>query len=219
MSISAVSTSSVSTASSTSSSSSTSALDTTDFLQLLVTELQNQNPLDPTDTSTFMSQLMSYASYDQQTSMNTQLGSLVSSMDTLLAANAVGYIGTSVETYGDTTSLQNGQANWGYSLDSTASNVSITVKDADGNAVYQTTGDTSAGEHSFTWDGTTSSGSKLTDGTYTIEISATDSSGTSVYGSTTVTGTVTGVDSSSGTTMLKIGDAELALSDLISVSA
>jgi flagellar basal-body rod modification protein FlgD len=166
-----------------------------------------------------MSQLMSYASYDQQTSMNTQLGSLVSSMDTLLAANAVGYIGTSVETYGDTTSLQNGQANWGYSLDSAASNVSITVKDADGSAVYQTTGDTSAGNHSFTWDGTTSSGSKLTDGTYTIEISATDSSGTSVYGSTTVIGTVTGVDSSSGTTMLKIGDAELALSDLISVSA
>jgi flagellar basal-body rod modification protein FlgD len=218
MSVSAVSTSSLYSATSSSSSSSSSSLDTTQFLQLLVTELQNQNPLDPTDTTSFMSQMMSYASYNEQVSMNSTLSTLASQMNSLLANSVVGYVGHTVEAYGDTTTMQDGQANWGYSLNADAASVTIKVKDESGNVVYQTNGDTSAGKHSFTWDGTTSSGAKLTSGTYSIEVSATDSSGSSVYGYTTVTGTVTGVDSSSGTNMLKIGGAEVAFDDVISVA-
>lgn len=219
MSVSAIAGSAVNASSASSSSSSANSLDTTQFLGLLVTELENQNPLDPTDTSQFMGQMMSYASYSQQVSMNTTLSSVLSSMNSMLASNAVGFVGRTVEAYGDTTTLQNGQANWGYSLNSAASNVSITVKDADGNAVYQTSGDTSSGKHTFTWDGTTTGGGKAPDGAYTIEISATDSGGASVYGNTTVSGEVTGVDSTSGTNMLMLGDAEVAFDDVIKVTA
>ena len=221
MSISAVSSSAYASTGTASTSSSSSTLDTNAFLGLLVAELQNQNPLDPTDTSSFMGQMMSYASYNQQVSMNEQLTSLATSMNSLLSSNAIGFVGHTVEAYGDTTSMQNGQASWGYSLNAAASNVTITVKDADGNSVYSTKGDTSSGSHSFTWDGTTSSGSKLTDGTYSIEVSATDSSGASVYGYTTVSGVVTGVDSTSGTNMLTLGDgdAEVAFDDVIKVTA
>jgi flagellar basal-body rod modification protein FlgD len=219
MSVSAVSSSAYSSQGTASSSSSTSTLDTNAFLGLLVAELQNQNPLDPTDTSSFMGQMMSYASYNQQVSMNDQLTSLTTSMNSLLSSNAIGYVGRNVEAYGDTASLQNGQATWGYTLNAAATDVTITVKDAQGNSVYTTTGDTSSGSHSFSWDGTTDSGTKLTDGNYSIEVSAKDSSGASVYGYTTVTGTVTGVDSTSGTSMLMIGNAEVALDDVIKVTA
>jgi flagellar basal-body rod modification protein FlgD len=218
MSVSAITSNSAFGSSAASSSSSTSSLDTTQFLSLLVTELQNQNPLDPTDTSEFMGQMMSYASYNQQVDMNNTLTSVLSSMNSMLASNAVGFVGRNVEAYGDTAMLQNGQASWGYSLNSSATNVTLTVKDADGNTVYQTAGDTSSGKHTFTWDGTTSSGSKAPDGAYTVEVSATDSSGSSVYGYTTVSGTVTGVDSTSGTNMLMIGDAEVAFDDVIKVT-
>lgn len=79
----ATSTAAASSTTSTSSTSSSSDLDTSDFLQLLVEEIQNQNPLDPTDTSEFMGQMMSYASYSQQTEMNSTLLSIQESLTSL----------------------------------------------------------------------------------------------------------------------------------------
>ncbi|WNJ90954.1 flagellar hook capping FlgD N-terminal domain-containing protein [Bosea sp. 685] len=84
MSVSSVS-SAASTASttSTSSSSSSSALTETDFMQLIVSQLQNQDPSNPTSASDMNSQMMSYASYSQQVAMNDTLSSLSESMTTL----------------------------------------------------------------------------------------------------------------------------------------
>jgi flagellar basal-body rod modification protein FlgD len=164
-----------------------------------------------------MNQLVSYASYDQQQTMNSNLSQLVSSMNGLISANGIGYIGQTVEAKGDTTTLQNGSATWGYSLSGTAQSVNITVKDQSGNTVYSTTGDTSSGSHTFTWDGTTNSGGTADDGDYTISVDATNASGSSVLNYTTVIGEVTGVDSTSGTTQLIIGDTTVDLSNVINV--
>jgi flagellar basal-body rod modification protein FlgD len=199
-------------------SSSSSSISTTDFLQLLVTELENQNPLDPTDTSDFMSQMMSYANYSQQQDLNTQLSSMLSSFNSLLSTSAVGYLGHTVEAKGDTTTLTNGQATWGYSLNSAASSVTITIKDSSGATVWSGDGETEAGTHSFSWNGVTSDGTQLADGgDYTIEITATDAAGKSVYGYTTIAGTVTGIDSSSGTTTLKVGNTSVTFDDVVGV--
>jgi flagellar basal-body rod modification protein FlgD len=166
-----------------------------------------------------MNQLVSYASYDQQQTMNTNLSSLVSSMNTMLASNGIGYIGKTVEAKGDTTTLQNGQATWGYSLTSDASNVAITVKDQSGNTVWTGSGETSSGAHTFTWDGTTSSGTKLTSGDYTIQVTAANASGSSVLGYTTIVGQVTGLDSSSGSTLLTVGDTTVAMDTVIGIKS
>ena len=217
--MSSVSALSSATSTTTATSSVSSALSSTDFLQLLCVQLQNQNPLDPTDSDEFMSELVSYASLDQQSEMNEQLGDLVTAVNSLLSANALGYVGRTVEAEGDTATLTSGSASWGYSLDSTAASTTITVKDSSGATVYSTTGETSAGDHTFTWDGTTNSGSLLTSGDYTISVSATGSSGSSVDVTTSVIGEVTGVDSSSGTPMLQIGNQSFALSDVLSIKA
>lgn len=210
-------TSSSSSSTSSTSSSTSSSLSTNDFLQLIVAQLQNQNPLDPTDTTEFMNQLVSYASYDEQQTMNSNLETLVSSMNSLLSSNGLGYIGQTVEAIGDTTTLSDGSATWGYSLSSDAQDVTITVKDQDGNTVYTGSGDTSSGSHTFTWDGTTNSGGTAADGDYTISVSATDSSGSSVLNYTTVIGTVTGVDNTSGTPQLVVGDTTIDLSNVLSI--
>lgn len=221
MTVSSVSTATTTTAStsSSSSSSSSSALSTEDFLQLIVTQLQNQNPLDPTDTTEFMNQLVSYASYTTQQEMNTSINSLVTSMNSMLASNGIGYIGQTVEAKGDTTTLQDGKATWGYSLSSDASSVTVTVKDEDGNTVYTADGETDAGSHTFTWDGTTNSGGTAEDGNYTISVSATNASGSSVLDYTTVIGKVTGIDSTSGTTKLLVGDTTVDLTSVISIKS
>jgi flagellar basal-body rod modification protein FlgD len=208
---------SLASSSSSNSSSTSSTLSTDDFLQLLVTQLENQNPLDPENTTDFMNQLVSYASYSQQESTNNSMSQLVSSMNSLLASNGIGYIGQTIEAKGDTTTLQDGQATWGYSLTSDAQNVSISVQDQDGNTVWTGSGETSEGSHTFTWDGTTSSGSTAPDGDYTISVSATNSDGTSVLDYTSVIGTVTGVDSSSGTPQLIVGDTTVDLSNVINI--
>jgi flagellar basal-body rod modification protein FlgD len=78
------STTSAATTTATSSSSGTLALGTTDFLQLLMTQLTNQNPLDPTDPTEFTSQLATYSGLEQQINMNTTLSTMSDNMSSLL---------------------------------------------------------------------------------------------------------------------------------------
>jgi len=222
MSVVATTASSVASAATSSSSSSTtsSALTSSDFLNLLVSELQNQNPLEPTNSTDFINQLTSYANFDQQQTLNTNLNALATSFNSLLTLNSSNYIGHTVEAKGDTATLENGQVAFGYSLNSAASSVTLTVNDSSGNAVWTGSGTTTAGSNSFTWDGKTADGTQLSDGgQYTLSVSAKDSSGNSVYGYTTVSGTVTAVDSSSGTTMLTIGKTSVSTSSIIGVTS
>jgi flagellar basal-body rod modification protein FlgD len=68
----------------TSSSSGTLALGTTDFLKLLMTQLQNQNPLDPQDPTEFTNQLATYSGLEQQINMNDTLTTMSDSLSSLL---------------------------------------------------------------------------------------------------------------------------------------
>jgi flagellar basal-body rod modification protein FlgD len=214
------STTAATTATTSLSSSSSSTLSSSDFLTLLVTELQNQNPLDPTSTTDFTSQLMSYANFEQQTSLNSNLSSLSTSFNSLLTLNSSNYIGQTVTAKADSATLENGSISFGYSLNSAAKNVTLTVSDSSGNTVWTGSGTTTAGSNSFTWDGTTTKGTQLSDGgSYSLSVTATDSSGSSVYGYTTVSGKVTAVDNSSGTTMLKIGNTSVAASSIVGVTS
>jgi len=216
-------TSSASTATTTSSSSSTSSnstLTSSDFLSLLVSELQNQNPLDATSTTDLVNQLTSYANFTSQQSINTNLNSLASSFSSLVTLNSVNYIGHTVEAKTDTSTLSNGSATFGYSLSSTASDVSISVKDSSGNTVWTGTGTGNAGSNSFTWDGKDSSGKQLSDGgQYTISVTATSSSGNSVLNYTTVTGTVTGIDTSTATPSLTVNGVSVSAANIIGVTS
>lgn len=216
-------TSSASTATTTTSSSSTSSnstLTSSDFLSLLVSELQNQNPLEATSTTDLVNQLTSYANFTSQQSINSNLNSLASSFSSLVTLNSVNYIGHTVEAKTDTSTLSNGSATFGYSLSSAASDVSISVKDSSGNTVWTGTGSGNAGSNSFTWDGKDSSGTQLSDGgQYTIAVAATNSSGNSVLNYTTVTGTVTGIDTSTSTPSLTVNGVSVSAANIIGVTS
>jgi flagellar basal-body rod modification protein FlgD len=216
----AASVASTATTSAATSSAATSTLTSSDFMRLLVNELQNQNPLDPTNTTDFVNQLASYATFDQQQTLNTNLSSLATSFNSLLTLNSSNYIGHTVEAKADSATLQSGQIAFGYSLDSAAKSVTLTVSDSSGNVVWTGSGTTTAGSNSFTWDGKTTDGTQLADGgQYSLSVTATDSSGAAVSGYTTVSGKVTGIDSSSGTAMLLIGKTAVAASSIVGVTS
>lgn len=187
------------------------------FLQLLTTQLQTQNPLDPMDSTEFTSQLATYAALEQQISTNDKLDEVISGLDSLSLSSGVGYLGYSIEADTDTLSVSDDgsvDANWKYSLGSDASKTTLTVVDSDGNTVWTGTGETSSGSHSFTWDGTDTSGNAVEAGDYTLQVSATTSSGTAITSSISIAGTVTAVDSSSGSAVLELGDTQVDLADV-----
>lgn len=209
-------TSSTSTTSSATASSATTAYNT--FLSLLTTQLQHQDPLNPTETDTFTSQLIQLSSVEQQLKINETLTSMSSDLTAITAANGLGYIGKTITASGSTVPLQDGSADWNYTLGSTAYSVKLSVVNSDGTTVYSTTGDTASGSHSFSWDGKTTSGTAAPAGDYTLKVEAYDTAGKAVTTSTEISGVVTGVDNSSGSTVLKIGDIEVALSKVTSLT-
>ncbi len=195
-------------------------MSSTDFLKLLVSELQNQDPLNTTSVTDFVNQMTSYATFTEQSATNTSMSSLASSFSSLVTLNSVNYIGHTVEAKSDTATLSNGSATYGYSLSSVASNVSISIKDSSGNTVWTGTGTGNAGSNSFTWDGKDSSGNQLSDGgQYTISVSATNAAGTSVLNYTTITGTVTGIDTSTSTPSLTVSGASVSAANIIGVTS
>ncbi|AXS41582.1 FlgD immunoglobulin-like domain containing protein [Breoghania sp. L-A4] len=206
----------------TTSSTSTSSLGLTsnDFLTLMLEQIQNQNPLDPTDTDSYMEQLVSYGSYDTLNSINDQITSLTTSMESMISNTGLGYVGKTVEANGNTNTLTDGSATYGYSLDEDASSVSISILDESGATVWTGSGETEAGSHSFVWDGTTTDGTQLEDGgNYTIAVEALDANGDSITGSTTVTGVVTGIDVENDESVLTLGDSTISIDDVISIKA
>ncbi|WP_316188952.1 flagellar hook assembly protein FlgD [Bradyrhizobium sp. SZCCHNS1054] len=220
MTVSATSSTTSNSSTSSSSSSSSTAMSSTDFLKLLVSELQNQDPLNTTSVTDFVNQMTSYATFTEQSATNTSMSSLASSFSSLVTLNSVNYIGHTVEAKSDTATLSNGSATYGYSLSSVASNVSISIKDSSGNTVWTGTGTGNAGSNSFTWDGKDSSGNQLSDGgQYTISVSATNAAGTSVLNYTTITGTVTGIDTSTSTPSLTVSGASVSAANIIGVTS
>lgn len=212
-------TSSTSTSTTTATATSTASAAYTTFLSLLTTQLQNQDPLNPTNTDTFTSEMIQLSGVEQELAIEGQLSTISTNLNTLTESNGLGYIGKTVTASGDTSPMQSGTAQWTYTLDSAASTVTLTVADSDGNTVYTTSGDTTSGTHSFSWDGTTTDGATETSGDYTLTVTAKDASGSTVTTSTDLVGKVTGVDSSSGTTVLKIGDIDVSVSDVDSISS
>ena len=186
------------------------------FLQLLTTQLKNQNPLDPLDTNQFTQQLVEFSGVEQQLKTNDFLASLVTSNSNTTNSNAVGYIGKTVTASGTRSELVNGQAQWQFNVKDT-STVTVTIKDANGNNVYSEQGAMQAGTGTFTWDGLDNQGNAKPPGSYTISMQAVSAEGKTVNVSTETTGIVTGVDFTGSEPVLLVGQARLNLSGVTAV--
>ena len=188
------------------------------FLQLLTTQLKNQNPLDPLDTNQFTQQLVQFTSVEQQLKTNEFLEAMMSSTQAANNAQAVGYVGKVVTASGSKSELVNGQASWRFAAEKPAT-ITATVRDLNGNVVYVQQGEVEQGESMFTWDGYGSDGLRKPDGPYSITIDARDGAGQYVPVTTEMTGEVTGVDFSGSEPVLLVGSARVNLSSVLAVVA
>jgi len=189
------------------------------FLNLLVTQLKNQDPLSPMDSTEFTNQIVQFAQVEQQINMNENLEAVLVASVKSQQAFAVNYIDNFVEVETDKVMLQDGEAVFTYGLSTEAQKVTVNVKDLDGDIVRTFQGDRSAGLHKLTWDGTDEDGVQLEDGIYFLEVSATEREDAEAELETWTTslGKVTGVASEDATTFLAIGDLSVDLKNVLGV--
>ena len=151
-----------------------------EFLELLVAQLNNQNPLEPQENGEFIAQLAQFSQVEGIEKLNTSMGSLLSGYQSSQALQASSLVGRKVivpteKAVVDTSETFKGSL----VLPVTSSNVYVNVYDSAGKAVSRVNlGQQAAGNVSFMWDGKDSSGNLLPPGTYKFEAQATYADGT-----------------------------------------
>lgn len=219
MSVSAIATSSTTTTSTSSTSSTTLFENYEAFLSLLTTQLQNQDPLDPMDTAEFTNQLVQYADVEQAIKTNDTLEDILSLTSWNTNTLALSYIGKTATYASEYSMLTAGEATWRYDLPEEAESVTITVKDQNGNIVYQGEGDTAKGSNQFTWDGKDTDGNTLEEGVYSISVDARTSGGGEIEAEIYGVGKVTNVSTSGDEIVLVVGDLALSISSIVSLGS
>lgn len=195
-----------------------------EFLRLLVTQLSNQDPLNPMDGQEFAAQLAQFTSVEQLININETLG-IQGSMQQLLAqsisnSSAAGLIGKTIEADGSKIAVgSEGDVPVRFELSDAATEVKVTVEDGTGKIVHtidlQNLG---KGEHSITWDGNGSTGGRMPAGNYTVKITATGKEGETIDATTFARGRVDRVSFGQDGAVLWIGDLSVPMSAVRSVS-
>lgn len=196
-----------------------SALGKNDFLNLLVTQLQNQDPLNPADSTEFTAQLATFSSLEELQNINTTLEAVEVSQAVLTNSQAVDYIGKQIQAVGNRIRKTDGETDAiEFNLSNEAAEVYIKIYNQHGDFVQDIDlGPLPAGQQSAAWDGLDSKGDPAPDGAYTYEVMAIDADGSSIGVTGFTTGRVTGVYYKYGGAYLMTADQEIPLGNVVQV--
>ena len=188
------------------------------FINLLTTQLKNQDPLSPLDSNQFTQQLVQMTGVEQQLYSNDLLKQLVTNTGSGIST-AVSLIGRDVKATNGDTNIVDGKATWNYTLGSGASDVKIEITDAKGKLVHaEAPDDKSPGDHTLTWNGKDLTGAQLSGGPFTMRVTAKDSKGGDVSATVFVKGRVTGVEQKDGKTLITLNGAQIPWETVTSIS-
>ena len=174
------------------------------FLKLLMTQLQNQDPTNPLDTTQFTSQLVQFASVEQQITTNRHLNQLIALTqgEQLLQASSV--VGKRVALQADHIPLQNGTAELTFTVPA-AQPVAISIYTDTGIKVREAVLSASTGFNRWVWDGTSHLGTKVPDGSYRLAVMGANADGTTGPVNFAVLGTATGIVRQNNAVQLQVG--------------
>lgn len=149
------------------------ALTQSDFLQLLVTQMQNQDPTQPTNPSQFINEFSALSEVSGINSMSNSMSTLSNSMSSAQILNGTNLIGHTVIASGNSAGLTAGGSITGaVNVPAGTSALAVQVTDASGQLVRTFSVPAQSGITPFTWDGTTNSGSAAPAGTYSFSVTA-----------------------------------------------
>ncbi|UCF92351.1 MAG: flagellar hook assembly protein FlgD [Desulfobacterales bacterium] len=191
-----------------------------DFLNLLITQLQYQDPLNPTDSTEFTAQLAQFSALEQMGNMNDNLQKLQMYQASINNAQAVSFIGKAITARGNTLTLTEGTpVDCRFELAQDASAVAVTIYDTAGEFVKAFESEAlPAGRQVLAWDGRDKNGNPVPDGSYQFEVLAVDGNDERVDATPLCRGVVTGITFENNTTYLIAGDRRFAVGDVIDIA-
>ena len=190
------------------------------FLQLLVTQLQYQDPLSPMDDKEFVAELAQFSSLEQLTEINSGIEGLSTLTQEQQMIGAVNFIGKTIEANGTAVNVEDGAAtSVTFTLPEDAATCLVNVLDSSGNIVRTVDlGSTTAGQVEFQWDGKDYDGNAVDDGQYQVAVTATNADGDVMTVTSTMIGKVEGIQQVSGSYYLDIGGGRyVAFTDITNV--
>lgn len=202
-------------------SSKSTTLGKDDFLKLLVTQLQNQDPLNPADSTEFVSQLAQFSSLEQLSSVNDNLKTVQAFDQSINNAQAVSFVGKTVKASGSVFELGSAGATHEiqYQLGEDAAKVYVSINDATGTTVRKIEMDAlPAGSQSVVWNGKDDSGDAAPAGNYSFSVSAVDSNGDAMSTAAYIKVPVTGIGYHDGSTYLQANSIEIPYSAILEVT-
>lgn len=190
-----------------------------EFLQLLVAQMRNQDPINPMDGQEFAAQLAQFNSVEQLISVNNGLGKLQESQDMMSAgltnSMAASLTGKNVKALSNELHLASGgAADVQYKLNDTASEVEIIIRNESGSEVRrETLQGVPSGENSWQWDGKNDAGDRMGEGNYQVEVKATND-GTEIDSLVYIEGTANNVHFTGDGVLLNINNVKVPIGDV-----
>ncbi len=196
-----------------------------EFLNLLIVQMQNQDPLNPMENAEFMQQTATFSQLEQTIQMNESMTSLLELMTNNTSndgglSTAANVIGKTIEYNTNTLTISDsGEAsNISFYSSSAATKATVSVYNSDNELVGTVKlSDITKGANAFTWDGKSSAGTALPAGAYTFTVSATDSSGNAVTVGTYSEAQVLGVKQSGGVIYYEVANGLVPADNVYSV--
>lgn len=194
-----------------------------DFLNLLVTKLEHQDPLKPMQDEDFVAQLAQFSSLEQMNRIAEEMASSnewdMLQTQSLNNAMAAGFIGKEVKAdydglyYDGETDPQ-----LTYRVGERAASVTLTIKDSDGQVVRTLNEQgVEVGTHRLNWDGRDTRGNQVDSGPYSVEATAVDANGNEIKPKLSLVGPVDSVIYRNGNAYLRVKGMEVALGDVTTV--
>jgi len=190
------------------------------FLTLLTTQLQNQDPLDPMDSSEFTNQLVQFSQVEQAIISNQKMDAMLQVQNNSLLSNSLNYIGKDIYYKGDSVYEQGNSMRVGYTMEKVPSGGAyLRFEDSSGVTVKKFTLDPSITTSSVVWDGKNDDGNAVPKGVYKVVVDGLDSDGQAITSYTGVPARVLGVETADGSVKLSLdGDRQMNAVDVLSIT-
>lgn len=190
-----------------------------DFMNLFMTQMSHQDPMDPMNSGAMMSQLAQLGSMEQLENMNGQLKEMNSTQKDISRFQSLNFLDKDVMLNTNQVELSKGNGKpVYYNLNSDVDNVKLIIEEADGSPVFsQNLGLLTAGRHQFTWDGKNDEGILMGDGKYNIRLNGRSPDGSVANLDLFRTGRISQLEYRKGQPWAKINDTMMPLSKVKTV--
>jgi flagellar basal-body rod modification protein FlgD len=195
-------------------------LEKQDFMNLFLTQMSNQDPVDPMDSGAMMNQLAQLGTLEQLEKMNGQFTDLNSTQKDISRFQSLMMLDKDVMIEAKDVELSHGTGKpVYYSLDGDANNIKVVIEDSEGLPVFaESLGLTSSGKHQFIWNGKNDEGVLMPDGKYNIRFTAYDQGGNASDIALFSSGKVGQVEYEDGKTWVRMNDQRMPLSKVKNIS-